>query len=111
MLARLNAERRQQDVPAMSEKAALSRIAAETARTVAAGGTEGAAAHVLAKAKAEGLTKGGAYAWIQATTDPDTVSLPAQGTNPAYRHVGIGIVQLPDHPQGLVGMVLLFTGR
>ncbi|MFT7622909.1 MAG: hypothetical protein ACI9WU_002084 [Myxococcota bacterium] len=88
----------------------LDRVCESVVESVAAGTTDGMASRVLEQAKAAGLTKSGAYAWVGVTTDLDELKLPPQATDPDYSHVGTAVAQLPDHPNGLIGVVILFTG-
>ena len=107
---RLDALRRRSGRPALRSDGRLARIATAAAGPAAAGGTEGLAQSTLGQAEREGLTRGGAYIWIQSTTDLDALELPSQAGSADYVRVGIGVVQLPDHPNGLVGVVLLLAG-
>jgi uncharacterized protein YkwD len=110
VVARLNRDRAAEHRAPLHRHGRLEEIAVRAAHTLAAGGSEGVAEAVLARAREAGLTKGGAYAWGAATTDPEALELPAQARDPAHQYVGVGVVQFEDHPNGLVGVVLIFTG-
>ena len=55
-----------------------------------------------------GLTHNGAHVWLSATTDLDALTLPEQATDSTY--LGAALAQLPEHPNGLIGGVILFKG-
>jgi len=88
----------------------LDEICADEVMVVAGGRSEGVAKRVMAAAKAAGLTRRGAYVWVGTTTDLEAMALPAQAEDAAYTHLGVAIGQLSDHPNGLIGVVVLFTG-
>lgn len=110
ILRRIGAARRRIGIGGLEQHGLLDRIAAGAAPAAAAGGTEGLAADMLDEAKRAGVTRGGAYAWVRVTTDVDALELPAAATDASYTHLGVAVEQLEDHPNGLVGVVLLFTG-
>lgn len=88
----------------------LDRIAESVVGAVAEGQTDGVASKALESAKRAGLTRNGAFAWVGSTVDLDALELPAQAVDEGYPRVGVAVDQLPDHPNGLIGVVILFAG-
>ena len=108
---RINAARAGQSLGELTPHGRLDAICNQAALEVAQGGGDGVANGVLAEAKADGLTKGGAYVWLRATVDLAAVDLPPQARSADYDMIGVGVQQLEDHPNGLIGVVLLFAGN
>ena len=108
--AALDARRHAAGIAALAADQSLDAIARQTARLAAQGGTEGLADRVIDQARRAGETRGGAYAFVQSTTDVGALALPDEALDPKFTRVGLGVVQLDDHPQGIVGVVVLLTG-
>jgi uncharacterized protein YkwD len=107
---RLNDARGSADLSAMTLDIQLSGVARVSARRVAAGATDGVPKETINAAKSRGLISRGAYVSVQVVVDPLQVSIPEQFLDIRYQRVGVGVMQLRDHPQGLIGVVILVTG-
>jgi uncharacterized protein YkwD len=109
ILQRLNNARRVKGLGDMRPDNDLSEIAAAGASKVAKGASD-IASDLLARAKQRGLTTRGAYISVQMVVDPGSIDIPSEFLDERYKRVGVGVVQLPDHPQGLIGVVILVAG-
>ena len=110
LLTRIDSLRRSEGRRALARAAGLDRMAFSAAKIAAAGGTEDLAKRLMDDAREDGQTRGGGFAWIRVVADPDSIEFPAEVTSPQYERIGMAVVQLPDHPNGLVGVALLLTG-
>ncbi|HIA02010.1 MAG TPA: hypothetical protein EYN66_08885 [Myxococcales bacterium] len=109
ILDKLNDVRRRNNLTRMRLDDALTQIAVNGANRVAKGASD-VAVELLDMAKRQGLTRRGAYISVQMVVDPQTIKIPKEFLNGQYKRVGVGVVQLPDHPQGLIGVVILVAG-
>ncbi|MFT5433198.1 MAG: hypothetical protein ACI9OJ_003903, partial [Myxococcota bacterium] len=111
LFKRVQAARSKSSSGVLKRSLRLDRLADAAARVGAAGGNEQLARDLMDSAKAAGETRGGAYAWVRVVTELDSLELPPQATSDDYSRVGISVDQLDDHPNGLIGVAVLFTGR
>ncbi len=110
IVKRLNEARRDAGAKPMAADLRLGKVVRRAARRVAAGATKGVPQAVLDRAKSRRLIRGAAYVSVQAVVDLKNVSIPQSFLDRRYRRVGVGVVQLKDHPQGLIGVVILVAG-
>ncbi len=110
LVERLNDARDDADLDAFTQVGRLDRICDLEVESVAGGHTDGVAERILGDAKRAGLTRNGAYVWVSATTDLEALRLPEQALNESFTDLGVAVAQLPEHPNGLIGVVILFTG-
>jgi hypothetical protein len=111
VLTRIDTMRRREGRRALARDTRLDALAERAALVAAAGGTDELAGQLLRDAKEAGHTRRGGFAWIRVVADPSSMSLPKDSVSAAYAHVGLAVVQLPDHPSGLVGVALLMVGE
>ncbi len=110
VIARLNERRRALGLEPLTRVEALDQLAEGAALTAAQGGTDVMAAELIDAARAAGETRGGAYGATQVVAGPGDISLPEAVGHASFQRFGLAVVQLPDHPAGIVGVGLLLTG-
>lgn len=110
LLHRINSARLDAGFSQLRRDAALDQIALRAARSAAAGGSEGLPQQVLDRARTKKLIPRGAYVSVQSTTDMNDIQISSELNKGSLERLGLGIVQLSDHPSGLIGVVMVFAG-
>lgn len=101
--------RRAAGVPPLTRDRGLDRVALDHARDAAAGRLDGLARRALDAADRAGLAPGKAQAILHRTPDVAALELPPEADDASYARIGIGIVQPPEDPKGMAGVVLLLA--
>jgi uncharacterized protein YkwD len=110
LLARLNSERATSGAEALAASDGLDQLARTAALTAARGGNDAMAKELMDAASGQGETRRGGYAWVQTSADLESLKLPEALFEPGLARIGLAVVQLPDHPSGIVGVAILATG-
>ena len=108
-LTRVDSSRRAEGRRALARDPGLDRAAELVARVAAAGGTDDLAKRLIRLAKDTGRFAGGGFASVRVLSDPSSLSIPEEALHAECSRVGLAMVQLPDHPNGLVGVAMLFA--
>jgi uncharacterized protein YkwD len=109
--AAIDAGRRAAGVAALTPDRGLDQVARTHARAAADGQLDGLARRALDGAGEAGLLRGQGQVVIQRTADVGAFEVPAEALGASYRRIGVGLVQRADDLQGMVGVVLLFSGE
>ncbi len=110
LVARLNEERGRVGAAALADSGGLEQLARSAALTAARGGNDAMAKELMDAASGQGETRRGGYAWVQTSADLESLKLPEALFEPGLARIGLAVVQLPDHPSGIVGVAILATG-
>jgi uncharacterized protein YkwD len=104
ILSLIQERRRSSGVMEMTLDPALERIANGAAARAKEDGRR-----VVDEAARAVRARGGAWAWLVATSDLSKLRLPEEVALPRWQRVGIGLAQEPDDPRGLVRLVLVLA--
>jgi uncharacterized protein YkwD len=86
---------------------ALDTVARQGVKELAAGGSKGIPERLVADARKRFPRQGRLFVWAASTSDMETLTLPSQLFASATSRLGIAVHQYPDHPHGLIGVVLV----
>jgi uncharacterized protein YkwD len=89
---------------------ALDNVARQGVLELAAGGGQGVPDRLIADASKRFPRLGRLFVWAASTSNMETLVLPSQLFASATRRLGIAVYQYPDHPHGLIGVVLVTLG-